>query len=89
MRARTVLAAAALFASAAAPAMIPSDASAQGCNSAYYADSYGNCVPASYYDLDCADINFGVYQLVDVNYDPYNLDTVGGPGNGWTCDGIG
>jgi hypothetical protein len=30
-----------------------------------------------------------VIQLANDYDDPYDLDVVGGPGNGWTCDGIG
>lgn len=61
------------------------------CNAAYVPDQYGNCVPdwGPGDVLNCTDINWGVFQLRDVNNDPYNLDTLYGPGNGWTCDGIG
>jgi len=41
------------------------------------------------YDLDCAEIGYAVLQVWDVNDDPYDLDALGIPGNGWTCDGIG
>jgi mevalonate pyrophosphate decarboxylase len=36
--------------------------------------------------LNCADIGYQVVEVWDVNNDPYNLDTLYGPGNGWTCD---
>jgi hypothetical protein len=61
---------------AAAPAL------AQQCHPAY-----GGCLPD--YDgdaLNCADIGYQVVQVWDVNNDPYNLDTLYGSGNGWTCD---
>ena len=52
--------------------------------------AYSGCLPYYEYDaLNCEDIGWGVYQVYDVNWDPYNLDTLYGPGNGWTCDGIG
>ena len=41
------------------------------------------------YDLDCADIIWTLVQVYDVYNDPYGLDVLYGPGNGWTCDGIG
>jgi hypothetical protein len=40
------------------------------------------------YDLDCADIIWPLVQVYDVCNDPYDLDAVGHPGNGWTCDGL-
>jgi hypothetical protein len=41
------------------------------------------------YDLDGAAINWAEVQVYDVDNDPYNFDVLYGPGNGWTCDGIG
>jgi hypothetical protein len=41
------------------------------------------------YDLDCAKRGYAVVEDWDVYDDPYNLDAVGIPGNGWTCNGIG
>jgi hypothetical protein len=41
------------------------------------------------YDLDCADIIRTLVQVYDVYNDPYDLDAVGIPSNGWTCDGLG
>ena len=40
---------------------------------------------------DCrSDVIAGfVHQVYDVYNDPYGLDVLYGPGNGWTCDGIG
>jgi hypothetical protein len=58
-------------------------ASAQECHYAYL-----GCLPVVY-DLDCEEIGWVVIQLANVYDDPYDLDVVGGPGNGWTCDGIG
>jgi hypothetical protein len=46
--------------------------------------AYGPCLPIDY-DLDFADIIW----VYDVYNDPYDLDVVGIPGNGWTRDGIG
>jgi hypothetical protein len=60
-------------------------ASAQSCHPAY-----GGCLPYYEWDaLNCADIGYQVVQVWDVNWDPYNLDALYRPGNGWTCDGIG
>lgn len=57
-------------------------AAAQGCHPAY-----GGCLPWYEGDaLNCADIGYQVVQVWDVYWDPYNLDTLYGPGNGWTCD---
>jgi hypothetical protein len=93
MRAKRRLIALSLLASVGLPAFSHgSSVTAQmACNPAYLPDQYGNCVPDYGYGdvLNCADINWGVFQLVDVNNDPYNLDTLYGPGNGWTCDGVG
>ena len=50
--------------------------------------AYGPCLPIVY-DLDCADIIWTLVQVYDVYNDPYDLDAVGIPGNGWTCDGTG
>jgi hypothetical protein len=41
------------------------------------------------YNLDCAEIGNAVLQVWDPYNDHYDLDVVGGPGNGWTCDGVG
>lgn len=52
--------------------------------------AYGGCLP--YYEgdaMNCADIGEQVVQVWDPYWDPYNLDTLYGVGNGWTCDGIG
>ena len=59
------------------------------CHWAYLPDAYGNCIPDMGYDLDCAEIGYGIYQLADPYTDPYGLDVYNGVGNGWTCDGIG
>ena len=59
------------------------ETSAQDCHYAY-----GGCLPVVY-DLDCADIGNAVVEVWDVNDDPYGLDVLYGPGNGWTCDGVG
>jgi hypothetical protein len=48
--------------------------------------AYGGCIPNVPYDLDCADVGYAVVPVWDVYYDPYGLDTLYGPGNGWTCD---
>jgi hypothetical protein len=50
--------------------------------------AYGPCLPIVY-DLDCTDIIWTLVQVYDVYNDPYDLDAVGVPGNGWTRDGIG
>lgn len=56
--------------------------SAQGCHPAY-----GGCLPWYEGDaLNCADIGYAVVEVWDVYNDPYNLDTLYGPGNGLTCD---
>jgi hypothetical protein len=60
-----------------------SETSAQECHYAY-----GGCLPVVY-DLDCAEIGYAVVEVWNVYDDPYDLDAVGIPGNGWTCDGIG
>jgi hypothetical protein len=59
------------------------DVAAQGCHPAYL-----SCL-AVVYDIDCEEIGWAVIQLANVYDDPYDLDVVGGPGNGWTCDGVG
>jgi hypothetical protein len=81
-----------LVAGMAVPALAAADtASAQtyGCNAAYAPAADGSCIPDAGYDLNCEDIGWGVYQLYDVNNDPYGLDVLYGAGNGWTCDGVG
>jgi hypothetical protein len=50
--------------------------------------AYGGCLPYVD-DLNCADIGDAVLEVCDVYDDPYRLDDAYGPGNGWTCDGIG
>ncbi|MFT4038133.1 MAG: hypothetical protein QM692_08150 [Thermomicrobiales bacterium] len=61
------------------------EVAAQSCHPAY-----GGCLPYYEWDaLNCADIGYQVVQVWDVNWDPYNLDALYRPGNGWTCDGIG
>lgn len=40
-------------------------------------------------DLNCADIGNAVIEVWDVYDDPYELDVLYGPGNGWTCYGVG
>lgn len=50
--------------------------------------SYGKCL-AIVDDLDCEDIEWLQVKVKDVYDDPYDLDTIGAPGNGITCDGIG
>ena len=63
----------------------PAEVSAQSCHPAY-----GGCLPYYEWDaLNCADIGYQVVQVWDPAWDPYNLDTLYGMGNGWTCDGIG
>jgi hypothetical protein len=47
----------------------------------------GGCLPYLD-DLDCADIGDAVIEVWDVYDDPYELDVLYGPGNGWTCDGV-
>lgn len=55
---------------------------AQSCHPAY-----GGCLPWYEGDaLNCADIGYAVVEVWDVYNDPYNLDTLYGPGNGLTCD---
>src|SRR5689334_13475765 len=67
-----------------------SSAQTYSCNAAYAPNpSDGSCIPDVPYDLNCDDIGWAVYQLYDVNWDPYGLDVWDGAGNGWTCDGIG
>lgn len=61
----------------------PGLVSAQECHYAY-----GGCLPIVY-DLDCEEIGYAVLQVWNVYDDPYDLDAIGRPGNGWTCDGIG
>lgn len=60
-----------------------SSALAQECHYAY-----GGCLPIVY-DLDCAEIGYAVVEVWNVYDDPYGLDVLYGPGNGWTCDGVG
>lgn len=60
-----------------------SAAAAQECHYAY-----GGCLPYVD-DLDCAEIGYAVLEVWDVYDDPYELDVLYGPGNGWTCDGVG
>ena len=50
--------------------------------------AYGGCLPYVD-DLDCAEIGYAVVEVWDVYDDPYQLDDLYGPGNGWTCDGVG
>ena len=50
--------------------------------------AYGPCLPIVY-DLDHADIIWTQGQVYDVYNDPYDIDAVGIPGNGWICDGLG
>jgi hypothetical protein len=59
------------------------ETSAQDCHYAY-----GGCLPVVD-DLDCAEIGNAVVAVWDVSDDPYGLDVLYGPGNGWTCDGVG
>jgi hypothetical protein len=60
----------------------PAVSAAQQCHPAY-----GGCLPWYEGDaLNCADIGYAVVEVWDVYNDPYNLDTLYGPGNGWTCD---
>jgi hypothetical protein len=60
------------------------DVSAQ--SECHYA--YGGCLPYVD-DLNGEDIDWAVLEVWDVYDDPYGLDDLYGPGNGWTCDGIG
>jgi hypothetical protein len=57
--------------------------SAQECHYAY-----GGCLPYVD-DINCTDIGSAVLEVWDVYDDPYRLDDAYGPGNGWTCDGVG
>lgn len=50
--------------------------------------AYGGCLPYVD-DLNCDDIGNAVLEVWDVYDDPYRLDDAYGPGNGWTCDGVG
>lgn len=50
--------------------------------------AYSGCLPIVD-ELNCDDIGYAVVQVWDVSNDPYGLDVLYGPGNGWTCDGIG
>lgn len=50
--------------------------------------AYGGCLPYVD-DLDCADIDWAVIEVWDIYDAPYELDVLYGPGNGWTCDGVG
>jgi hypothetical protein len=61
-----------------------SDVAAQ--DECHYA--YGGCLPYVD-DLNCEDIDNAVLQVWDIYDDPYRLDDAYGPGNGWTCDGVG
>ena len=78
--ARLALLAAPLAVAAVAP---PAPVAAQACHPAY-----GGCLPIVD-DLDCAEIGYAVLPVYDADDDPYGLDVAYGPGNGWTCDGIG
>jgi hypothetical protein len=70
-----------LGSAAMAPGLSAVPASAHECHPAY-----GGCIPNVGYDLNCADIGYAVVEVWDVYNDPYGLDTLNGPGNGWTCD---
>jgi hypothetical protein len=59
------------------------EVAAQECHPAY-----GPCLQITT-DLNCEDIGWAVVQVYDVYNDPYGLDVLYGPGNGWTCDGVG
>lgn len=50
--------------------------------------AYGKCLPIVE-DLNCDDIGWEQVKVKNVDDDPYELDTVNGPGNGITCDGDG
>jgi hypothetical protein len=64
-------------------AVITPQVNAQECHYAY-----GGCLPYVD-DFNCEDIGWAVVEVWDVNDDPYGLDVLYGPGNGYTCDGIG
>jgi hypothetical protein len=72
------------FGIAALPGAGPASVSAQ--EECHYA--YGGCLPYVD-DLNCAEIDYAALEVWDVYDDPYELDVLYGPGNGWTCDGVG
>jgi hypothetical protein len=78
-----------LPAGAAAPAdsnamgLVSQDPAVQECHYAY-----GGCLPYVA-DLNCDDIGRAVVEVYNVDDDPYGLDVLYGPGNGWTCDDVG